>query len=468
MSKRKYFYIVYLLPVVIVFFLSYNHKVPLISLISLYSGLVFFITFIIRFGEQLLIKELILYLISIQFFIVPFLVYYQYNNDFSYAKMISPDKDYFSYVFFAILALAIGFSFAKIKNEKKILDRIFLNIRKYGKRNYIIGIKLVVLGIVIPFIGRFLPASLANVFYVISGFKMIGILYILFSNSKWKYLWIAVVFFDLAVRTIKLGIFYELLIWLIYFSEYYFLQKKLSIRYKFILFTISFFFIFSLQIIKNQYRNIVWSSQVTSGHVQIFANTVTETLFDDEEELFEENNTKAFLSRLNLGWVTSSIIDHVYNKDLYTNGSKILDELPSILLPRFIYPNKKKISGKDLQEDFYQYTGKMLRSGTTINLGALGDAYINFGAIGGTIFMFCFGLLISIFIKKMIKICVKYPTFILWLPLIIFDLIRMKDFYSTLNSLMKNTILVFLCFYFLKSQFFYRGENNKINVPVKT
>ena len=58
---------------------------------------------------------------------------------------------------------------------------------------------------------------------------------------------------------------------------------------------------------------------------------------------------------------------------------------------------------------FARFTGKELVKGTRMTIGVLGDAYVNFGVLGGAIFMFCFGLFLNLGINIMLRLTNNYP-----------------------------------------------------------
>ena len=101
-----------------------------------------------------------------------------------------------------------------------------------------------------------------------------------------------------------------------------------------------------------------------------------------------------------------------------------------------------------------QYTGLRINKRTSMGLSSVGDAYINFGIIGGCIFMFLLGLLYSEVLKAFRRFSFTYPVLLLFIPLVFYYPIRPDcELQTILGHLVKSCFLVFVIFLFWKKYF---------------
>jgi len=92
--------------------------------------------------------------------------------------------------------------------------------------------------------------------------------------------------------------------------------------------------------------------------------------------------------------------------------------------------------------------------GTSMALSSLGDAYINFGIIGGIIFMFFYGLLFSEVLNAFYKNSFEYPILILFTPLVFYYPIRPDcELQTILGHLVKSSFLIFVMIQVWKIKF---------------
>jgi hypothetical protein len=123
-------------------------------------------------------------------------------------------------------------------------------------------------------------------------------------------------------------------------------------------------------------------------------------------------------------------------------------ELIGIFLPRFIYKNKAVVGSHD---KFNEFTGWELSEGTAMNLGILGDLYLNFGKKYGIIMGFVFGLLLGFLHHRYLIMLHVHPDLIFWSILFYFMLMRAgNEFYIIMNWYVKTMIIVAIFFYYVK------------------
>ena len=220
--------------------------------------------------------------------------------------------------------------------------------------------------------------------------------------------------------------------------------------------------IFLLQSIKADYRKVIWSNKsenINRNKVDVFYNAVS-TKLGEEDLTKNETNMERFLERLNTGFITAKVFKHTPSKQEFSNGEELSSDLVAVLLPRFLFPNKKKVEGSDNREKLYKYAGKKIGEGTIMRVGAVADSYLNFGLVGGSIFMFVFGLILNYLLLWMKFQSIRFPLIIFWIPIIFTFVVRMSDFIVLINSVFKILILLLIFINYLPSLFLYRPLKN--------
>ncbi|MEO7766997.1 MAG: hypothetical protein ABIS01_06205 [Ferruginibacter sp.] len=155
--------------------------------------------------------------------------------------------------------------------------------------------------------------------------------------------------------------------------------------------------------------------------------------------------------RINQGFIVTNIMYNVPNRLPYSNGQEMYQVFESAILPRIFAPNKLKAGDKTL---FMKYSGLQIREGTSMALSSLGDAYVNFGVVGGSIFMLFLGLLYSFVLTIFYKRSHTYPVLILFTPLVFYYPIRPDcELQTILGHLFKSCFLIYVMIMFFKSQF---------------
>ncbi len=103
---------------------------------------------------------------------------------------------------------------------------------------------------------------------------------------------------------------------------------------------------------------------------------------------------------------------------------------------------------------FMKYSGMRIQAGTSMALSSLGDAYINFGVMGGIAMMFFLGLLFSQVLNGFHKNSYTYPVLLLFTTLVFYYPIRPDcELQTSLGHLFKSIFLLFVIFQIWKHQF---------------
>jgi len=187
---------------------SNNHIVVLLTVLFsgwllftdlyIYSklGLILFVVvtllFLNRLGHRIPIKELIVLIMLMQMVASPIIVYHYLDNKVLFPMDID-EQFYVSYVLFCIVLFMIGLFLPLIKQKTDSLS-IISNIKKSQRFNGKFGLALIIIGLIAGTITDFIPATLQFVGFLFENFKYIGAFYLFFSNNRFRYLWITVVY----------------------------------------------------------------------------------------------------------------------------------------------------------------------------------------------------------------------------------------------------------------------------------
>ena len=225
------------------------------------------------------------------------------------------------------------------------------------------------------------------------------------------------------------------------------ISKK--IKYSIVLFGLVFLTIY--QGVKKEYRQSAWETNLsTADKLAVLSELIT---FDSFTGLFEsklEDNESFILTinRLNQGWQTGMVYDHVPSIVPFENGKDLANDIFSSIMPRFLWPNKRMVNDP---ERFSYYTGYELNEITSMSIGVLGDFYVNFNFGGSLIALYLFGLFLALLVKWFyIKFVSNDLINLVWLPFIFSYLIRPgNEFYMVLNHIIKALIIFYLIRKFL-------------------
>ena len=148
--------------------------------------------------------------------------------------------------------------------------------------------------------------------------------------------------------------------------------------------------------------------------------------------------------RINQGYIITYIMQLVPNKVPHAYGAELMQILEAAIFPRVLSPRKLKAGSREI---FIKYTRIPLKLGTSMGLSSIGDAYINFGIIGGCIFMFLLGLFYNEVLKGFFKHSNEYPLLLIFTPLVFLYSIRPDcELQTSLGHLIKSCILLYIVF----------------------
>ena len=385
-------------------------------------------------------------LMGIQMFLGPTLAYNGLDKfQYAYYTMKVPESRYFEYVLPAIICFLLGLHLYSGKLKGEILDT--KAIKKFADEHVSLPYWFIGIGFISSFIAGFFSSDLAFVFYLLGNLKFIGAFLLILGNRQLKIIEVIVVYSSIVVSSLGAGMFHDLLTWVIMLGAVLAIKYKPGINFK-ILFGIAFtIVVLIIQQVKGSYREA--TAKGDAAGVETFQKAYIEG--QGNNQLFSLANLAGSNVRINQGFIITNIMRMVPAKVPFSEGEELMQLVEAAILPRFLAPDKLRAGDRAL---FTKYTGLNLRSGTSMGLSSIGDAYINFGLVGGCIFMFVLGLLYNLVLKQFHKYSKQFPILLLFVPIVFYYPIRPDcELQTILGHLVKSCFLIFVIFLVWKKEF---------------
>jgi hypothetical protein len=383
----------------------------------------------------------------VQFFIGPVLAYNGLDHfQYSHYKMKIPESEYFSYSIHAVVLFILGLHLfaGKLRGEIINTEKTEQFVKNHSELPYwFIGI-----GFVTSIISGFFSTEFAFVFYLLGSFKFIGLFLLIIGTKELKVLPMIVVLGSIVASSLGEGMFHDLLTWLIFTGSVFAIKYKFGFNVKLVSCMVFLFLAVTIQVLKARYRSITNSGSEEAG-VETFAKLYEQQ--NENKSVFSFENLAPNLVRINQGFIITNIIQNVPAKIPFSEGTEMYQVLEAAIMPRILAPNKLTAGDKTI---FTKYSGLRIRPGTSMGLSSLGDAYINYGILGGCLFMFILGLLYGGILNLFYKHSNKYPILILFTALVFYYPIRPDcELQTILGHLFKSCFLIYIMLLLFKSAF---------------
>lgn len=422
------FFTLIILFVISVFFAE-DYFLPIVSLGSLFLFLTFY-----NLGKKIILVEIVAFFAIIQWLLAPIFDYHY--NPLEISLMATGAKDYFDIVLPATFLMTIGLFLPLGK-----VDLPDLKVKFSGANR---GCLLFGIGFLSYLIHPYMPMVLSNFVKLMSMLIYIGFFYAFFSDFKYKNQMAIFLLGFLIWEVTKSGMFGEMILWVTFFSLFYFAKNQSRLPFKLSLGLIGIFLLLIMQSIKMEYRRATWSENNKERNITLFTDLIVDRV-SHPEQLFQAEEIYNFFYRLNQGSIISKTIAHVPSSEPFAGGETVVAALVASTVPRFIWPNKPKAGGA---ETYPRFTGFELQGRTSANISAMGEAYVNFGKHGSMAFMFFFGLFINICFLICSKIAQKKLLFIFWIPMLFQTLIFLgSDLLTIFNAVVKTGVFIWLLYW---------------------
>ncbi len=401
----------------------------------------FLLRLLIETGSDLPIESFILVIATAQWVIGPVMAYAGFSDHWKYRMYVSEDT-YMGFVVPATIFFSIGLFTFKAKVRPILLRALVDMTTRIISRQQELPYYLIGVGIVFSSFGSYLPSFLAFPVFLLANLQYIGLIYLLYSDRVVnKNLLLMVAGFLVFLSSLQSTMFHNFLLWSAFIGMYLAIVKKPSLRKKMLFIITGLAVVFVIQVAKSGYRSEVVSyggAGVTS-FVEAIANQ-----FDGRADQ-SSDNVENVVVRFNQGWIISRIMSVVPDSVPYALGGTIITAVKASLMPRILFPDKPIAGGR---ENYEKYTEFSLNN-TSMGISLLGEAYLNFGVVGGWIFMLIIGLTWSYAIKRFLLLSQTYPSIWLWFPLLLLHVVKAEtELLVQLNYLVKSGIIIYLFIWF--------------------
>ena len=418
-----------------------------LSYLAIILSLHQFIVLFNSIGYVIPVRYLLGSFMCVQFFIGPA---FAFNGLDQYQvpiyRMKIPEVEYFGYAIPAVLSFIVGLHVFADKLNGEIVNEkgIILFVDKNPKLPYI----FIFIGFIASVFSSFFGSDLAFVFYLLGSFKFIGLFLLILGTKAIKILPLILVIGSIVSSSLGDGMFHDLLTWIIFTGSVFAIKYKFTFKTK-LLGCLAFVLLaVTIQVLKGSYR-----AATGSGGEEVGIETASK-VFEKQNEnssIFSFENLAPSNVRISQGFIITNIMKTVPDRIPFSNGGEMYQILEAAILPRVLAPNKLSAGDRTL---FTRYSGIQLRSGTSMGLSSLGDAYINYGIYGGCFFMFLLGLLYSWVLNVFFRQSRKYPILILFVALVFYYPIRPDcELQTILGHLFKSCFLIAFMIYCFKDTF---------------
>lgn len=442
-NGNPYFSIAVLLQIWSIFNLagSISHKIPLFEFM-LYQY-IFSVIFMPVFGYIFYAKETEISKLIGWYMKVPYDVYYKKT-----------------FVFMAAIIIAVKLFDRKV-NSSEYLYEIYKKFIINEDKNAKAGKFLFIIGIIgILSFGRLGPLNYFA--YLCKLCFFVAPIFLYYSKVQYRkyFLFFAIAFF--IVESVGSGMFGEFLLYIMALISVITYKMKVNKPLVSALLVASLFFMTFLQMVKPFYRAYTWNYAEYDNIKKVKRNKfilfmeLSKEVFINRRVLLSIENMYGPYSRFNQGLILSMVYDYIPNQRKYLKGKRLLLLFSGVLIPRLFWESKPESGGK---YNMINFTGYRPRANTSINIGPIGEAYGNFGILGGILFLMVYIGIISYSFKYYLIKAAKYT--VLWglIPLVFYGIMATQsEIYDVLNGIFKTTIFLFILSIiykaFYKSSFF--------------
>jgi hypothetical protein len=363
-----------------------------------------------------------------------------------FLKMQIPEDQYFLYVIPAVICFIVGLHIRAGMLEGEVVDQE--KIKRFVKENPKLPFVFIGIGFVSSFVSGLFGAELGFVFTLLACFKFIGTFLFILSGTKLRPFFLFMVYGSVIASSLGSAMFHDLLTWLIFLGAVFALKYKPSVQVKGI-FTFGFIILaLMIQLIKGDYREATWK-EGEEGGIETLQKTMNasqeKNSFINEEKLGGSN------VRINQGFIITNIMANIPARMPFAKGEELAQILEAAIMPRILAPNKLNAGDREF---FMKWSGMRIAAGTSMGLSSVGDAYINFGMVGGSIFMLLYGMFFSEVLKAFNHFGKSFPVLILFTSLVFYYPIRPDcELQTILGHLIKSCFLIFVMIQIWKYKF---------------
>jgi len=403
-----------------------------------------------RLGKGVVLREIVALHMTFTCLAMPVVGYAVFNRSNHLAKifikyMHVPDYVYFGYALPAVAGFVLFLCWpigGKGYDDggvflKQAIDRAKGVLGKSHK----LGIYLLIGGTLMFWVAKVLPEAVRFAFLLFFFASFAAFLYIFYQpelRGRRYYLYGFGAF--IVLTAVGNGMFTVVAYMSLTIFSFFFLGKRSSMFKKLLLFFVGVFILLLIQSVKPTYRILIWNGTYEGNKGVLLLRLMADKLSDPNWA-----STDAFFpefTRANQGFNVSLVMHRFPENIPFDNGSKLLVNIASSLVPRVFWPNKPEAGGR---VNMAYYAGLTI-VGWSTNVGPLGEAYASFGPRGGVIFMILLGVFIRYAYSRLFKLSAKIPLLLFWLPVMFYQTTYAgeTDTLQILNSILKSALFIWL------------------------
>lgn len=397
-----------------------------------------FVRYVESLGSSLAIIEIISLIAAIQWIGAPFIAYSMGNQEPKYRMYVS-EQEYMSFVVPALLLFILGMEVVRDHSDfGTVIYRLKNALSGHSNRAYL----LIATGLLAGFGSSYVPVSLRFAAFFVTQLEYIGVLLMILSKGRKKWLVVGLVLSLTAVTSLNTGVFHNLILWSTFIFSFICLERQFRRSTKYASIVLGMAALILLQSVKSEYRRLVFEEGYSGSRVALVADLMVNSS--------RERTSASFVNaRFNQGWIISAVMRWVPRARPFEEGETVKVAIRASLVPRFLV-GKETVS---VSRNFEKFTGLSVAKNTSMGISVLGEAYVNFGKTGGSIFMLVWGLLIGFVAKYLLVLARKQPTLIVWAPLIFLQVVKAEtELLVVLNHGIKAIAFTWV-FYFVARRF---------------
>lgn len=409
------------------------------------------LNFLRNSNQYFVFREWVLFLYSLNYLVSP-MIAYQIDGNSAIFEMKIEYSEYFNLAIPGILFFYLGLNLFKTK----VFEVNINSLKKTSALNTTFLIWITIVTILIRLFNEEFQNSLKFFLYLISLLRYVGSFSLFAVNPKKNWFWPVIVLGIDLYYSLLIGMYHDFIMWLIFFTIFYLVILKPTIRMKvFLLISLSSLVLF-FQAFKLAYREKVWS-EGSEANLYIVADVGQSKMNSDS--IIGIKNLLSTLNRGNQAWIFASTVDNMNTQKNFQSLALVNQYLEAALLPRFLAPNKIESGSNEI---FNKFSGHKINDKTSMGLGIFADGYIAYGTWGVYIFGFILGLIFSITFKLVERWTKVSPFYVLLLlPLLNYAVRPDCELQTTINHLIKGILLYGFLVYLTRKRFTLDSQENK-------
>ena len=375
----------------------------------------------------------------VQWVLAPWAAYHLPPVPTAVPLVLAP-SEYFSYAVPATYALAIGLCIPLLRVGKRFTSREqgAIDLRRLPRTlDVMLVVGLFSRIVLTPFAGgglRFV-VTLISEFAWVGGFGAM-----LLDAPGWRRRIIILLLIE-AVAGSAQGIFYELVVWSIYFTLLYLFARQVRRSRIIVIAAFAVFGVFTLNAIKASFREEIYGSDLSAIERGGLAVEYITGMLRDPSRVFAPDNVSFNVTRMNEGSIIGRVMYWTPSREPFANGETIVAAVVAAFVPRALAPDKYVAGGF---ANYPRFTGLALLGMTSINLSLAGEMYANYGRNGGILGMLVVGILLGSLFALFVRWARHSVLWWAWLPFVMLTAVSAEGGVGeTLNQIVKSGLVMF-------------------------